>query len=478
MTLFLILCCIVTYAAMYATVKDISGSPISGTIAAVLYSLSQYRIDCLYTRFALGEVQAFIFWPLILWGCMDLIARDGKRLWVLGVGLGGMLLSHSLSVLLACLLCVIFCLLFIKRIITNAGKRKRLLITAVMTLALTAFYWIPMIRFVMLHDLTLFYPNVIAADNTVDPLTMFSNIRISATQAGIGTILVFTASSRLLLGSRSPLAEPIRQDRVHARWLDTCLLTGFIALFCTTDLAPWKLIGVLLNSLQFSFRLYAVVTVCLAMAGGICLYYVLHGTEIRWIGVIVVCIVCLLTAGMHFQLIAPAHAESPPDDYYTTSASRAVCNGEWLPIKAKNAVMEWETQTDLLELSNGTHPPYMRSRGTIVFSVDEPCEYANLPLVWYYDYKAFTKSGRELSVTANEQGLVQVDVTDVTGDITVKYVVSITTKAAYTLSVAALLFLLAILIVMRGRRRNVTSNEDVISEDTHQNSIPEESVFG
>ncbi len=465
MTLFLILCCIFTYAAMYVSVKDISGSPFAGTIAAILYSLSQYRIDVLFTRFALGEVLAFIFWPFVLWGLYDLIAREGKRLWPLGLGLGGMLLTHSLSTLLACLLCVVFCLVFIKRIITNAGKWQRLLITAVMTMALTVFYWIPMLRFVIQHDLTLFYPNTVTADNTVDPLFMFSNIRISTTQAGIGAILIVAAGSRLLLGSRSPLAEPMRKDGVYTRWLDACILTGLIGLFCATDLAPWKLLGVILNSLQFPFRLYAIVTACLALAGGMCLYYVLHATGVRRIGTITVCIACLLTASMHFQLIAPSHATSPPDDYYYgTSASRAVCNGEWLPIEAKKSVMEWETQTKLLELSNGTRPTYTRTRGTITFPVDEPCEYANLPLVWYHDYKAFTENGQELPVTANEQGLVRVDVTNVTGDVTVKYAVSFVTKLAYVFSAVVLFSLMAVMIAMRIRCKKVSLQGDIISE--------------
>lgn len=467
MSLFLILCCVFTYVAVYVSVKDISGRPIAGTIAAVLYSLSQYRIDCLYTRFALGEVQAFIFWPFVLWGLYNLIARDGKRLWPLGLGLGGMLLSHSLSTLLACLLCVIFCLVFIKRIITNAKKYQRLLFTAVITMALTAFYWIPFLRFVMLHDLTLFYPNRIAADNTVDPLLMFSNIRLDATHAGIGAILIFAASSRLLLGSRSSLAEPLRRDGVYSRYFDVCLLTGLITLFCTTDLAPWNLLGVLLNSLQFSFRLYAVVTVCLAMAGGIFLYYALHAANAKCIGIIAVCVACLLTAGMHFRLIAPTNAASPDDDYYyATSASRAVCNGEWLPLKAKNAVIEWETQTDLLELSNGTRPTYTRARGILTFTVDEPCAYANVPLVWYHDYKAFTENGKEPSVTANEQGLVQVDLTDVTGDVTVKYIVSLETRLAYALSVITAFSLLAVAIVTQIRHKKAMPNEGTTHTDT------------
>ncbi len=474
MSLFLILCCVFTYAAMYVSVKDISGSPVAGTIAAVLYSLSQYRIDCLFTRFALGEALAFIFWPFVLWGLYDLIAKEGKRLWPLGLGLGGMLLTHSLSTLLACLLCVVFGLVFIKRIVTNAGKWQRLLVTAVMTMALTAFYWIPMLRFVMQHDLTLFYPNTITADNTIDPLLMFSNVRISTTQAGIGAILIFAAGSRLLLGSRSPLAEPMRKDGVYTRWLDACIFTGLIALFCTTDLAPWKLLGVLLNSLQFSFRLYAVVTVCLALAGGIYLYYVLHAAGAKRIGTIAVCIACLLTAGMHFKLIAPAHAASPPDDYYyATSASRAVCNGEWLPIEAKKSVMEWETQTKLLELSDGTRPTYMRTRGTITFPVEKPCAYANLPLVWYHDYKAFTENGQELPVTANEQGLVQVDVTNVTGDVTVTYVVSLVTKLAYALSAVTALSLLAVAVVTHIRRKKATPNEGTAHTDIMDTLIHE-----
>ena len=460
MGLFLMLCCVFTYAAAFAAVKDITGSPIAGTIAAVLYSLSQYRLDCLFTRFALGEVQAFLFWPLVLWGMYDLIARDAKRLWPLGVGLGGMLLSHSLSTLLACVVCAVLCLVFFKRIHADKEKWLRLSITAGLTMALTAFYWIPFLRFILLHDAALFHPVTTAENNLVDPLTMFSNVGIGATHAGIGTLLLFASASRVFLGARSPLACEMRRDGLCVRFFDACLLTGLIALFCATDRAPWKLLGVFFNSLQFSFRLYAVVTACLAIAGGIFLYYALHGARVKRLGMLLLCAACLLSASLHFKLINPAHAPSPSDDYYyATDASRSVGNAEWLPIEAKYKVAEWETKTDLLELSDGTRPTYTRARDTFTFPVDTPCTHATLPLVWYHDYIAFDEQGNRLPVSADEQGLVRVDLTDVTGTVTVTYAVSFATKAAFALSTITLLSLLTVLTLLRMRRKKETPQE-------------------
>ena len=121
--------------------------------------------------------------------------------------------------------------------------------------------------------------------------------------------------------------------------------------------------------------------------------------------------------------------------------------------------------TDLPKLSNGAEPPYTRVRGTITVSVEEPCEYVTLPLVWYHDYKAVTASGQELPVTADEQGLVQVEVADMTGVVTVTYSVSVVTKAAYALSAGAALSLVAVAVIMFVRRKNATVNEDVLSED-------------
>ncbi|MBQ9414517.1 MAG: hypothetical protein IJU16_05260 [Clostridia bacterium] len=465
MKLFLILCGVCTYLTMYLCVKDISGSRVAATVAAVVYSLSQYRIDCIFTRFALGEVQAFIFWPLILWGLYDLLARDGKRTWLLGLALGGMLLSHSLSTLLALLICAIFCLIFIKRFVTNPAKWKRIGITAGLTLALTAFYWIPFLRFLSLHDLSLFHPRTVTADSTVDPLSMFSNVQLDATHAGIGVILLALACCRLLLCRRSPLGDPMRKSGLYVRFLDACLLIGLIALFCATSLAPWNILGFLLNSLRLSFRLYVVVTVCLAIAGGICLYYVLRTANAKRIGVIVLCAACLVSTALHLEFIELKNYESPPEDYfYATTASRIVCEGEWLPMDAKNAVTEWEQHAKLLELSNGTRPTYRRSRGTITFPVDGTCAYANLPLVWYHDYKAFDENGRELPVTSNEQGLVQVNVIGVVGNVTVTYVVSFVTKAAFGLSAVTALSLLAVVIIKRVRRKKAEPSESETPE--------------
>lgn len=119
MSVFVIVCNILCYLSMFICVRKISGSSACGTIAAVVFSLSQYRLDNLFTRFALGEIQSYIFWPIIIYGLYDLIFDDFKRPYVIAIGIGGMLLTHSISTIIALGLCVIMVIIFIKRIVKS-----------------------------------------------------------------------------------------------------------------------------------------------------------------------------------------------------------------------------------------------------------------------------------------------------------------------------------------------------------------------
>ena len=113
MSIFLIVCHVLSYFSMFLCVRKISGSPVCGTIAAVIFSLSQYRLDNLFTRFALVEIQANILWPINIFGLYDLIFDEFKKPYVLGIGIAGMLLTHTVSTALALGLCVVYVLIFI-----------------------------------------------------------------------------------------------------------------------------------------------------------------------------------------------------------------------------------------------------------------------------------------------------------------------------------------------------------------------------
>ena len=113
------------------------GIPASSLVAAV-YLLGIYRLSDVYTRGAVGEFTALMFFPMILYGLYAVYEPErpgGRRLlaetargWLwLGLGLSGVIWSHVLSTLLLTEFGILFLLLnlkstFRKKVLAGLGK--------------------------------------------------------------------------------------------------------------------------------------------------------------------------------------------------------------------------------------------------------------------------------------------------------------------------------------------------------------------
>lgn len=134
-------------AAMFWFVRDLLG-PWAGGVAAVAYCWAPYHLADAWTRGALGELLAFVWFPLLLLAMLR-IARGhgrGKAGPALGgaVALAGLLLTHNVSLLLIAPVLLVWgaFLLAVKggqRLATLAGYAAM----AGLGLALSAVYWLP-----------------------------------------------------------------------------------------------------------------------------------------------------------------------------------------------------------------------------------------------------------------------------------------------------------------------------------------------
>ena len=83
----------------------------------MLYTLSCYRLVCVYTRAAVGEFTAMAFFPLVLLGLYGIYTKDKPRFadWLpMSLGMAAMVQSHLLSCELTALLLAVFCLLHLR----------------------------------------------------------------------------------------------------------------------------------------------------------------------------------------------------------------------------------------------------------------------------------------------------------------------------------------------------------------------------
>ena len=129
----------------YFSFAKITASRRLGLLGALLYTLSAYRLTCVYTRAAVGEFTAMAFFPLVLLGLYGIYTSDRPRFgdWLpMALGMAAMVQSHLLSCELTALLLILFCLLRLRETLRPA----RLLAwvkAALLAVGLSAWYLFP-----------------------------------------------------------------------------------------------------------------------------------------------------------------------------------------------------------------------------------------------------------------------------------------------------------------------------------------------
>lgn len=437
MTIFIVLCNVFSYYFMFLFLKKISGSPVCGTIGAILYVLSSYRLDNIVVRFALGEIQASVFWPLILYGLYDFIFDDFKKPYIIGFGFIGMFLSHSISTALAFSLCVFLSLVFIRRIIKTPKKLITLAITAGCVLAVTAYYWIPLIELFSSCDLQANYSPYHAGNDTIETANLFRDVRIR----GLGIPIFLLCIPRIFLTKKSPMAKLDTQCEISKKrtnilvYADAFMIFGIIISLLPTKSAPWEILSKVLDFMQFPWRLFAVASILLISAGTIYMYHIIKFTKSSKLSMILITVVAVLCAFIHTEGLEVNHTYEYGANYYDNPETTFdVCMGEWRPHDAKTDMLK-ELDGKVV-LSNDQKIDCERNNGTLIFHLNENngITFAELPYIWYKGYTAENENGDKLDVSISENGLVQVDLQGISGEIKVEHKPTVLRVVSYIIS--------------------------------------------
>lgn len=461
MAVFISLCNALSYCSMYIFLSDISKSNICGTIGAVMYVLSTYRIDNIITRFALGEVIAYVFWPLILYGLYDFIFREFKKPYIIGIGFVGMLLSHSISTALALGLCVVVSLIFAKRIF-KAPKRLAVLgLTAGCAVLVTAFYWLPLIEFLLSCEMSVMKSAYNPVDYAIPFVGLFQDVMHNGI-AGLRFPIFLLCVPRVFLTRSSPIARKyLRDESTENRKdilvvADTFMIIGLVLTIMTTELVPWDLLHPFLNFMQFPWRFFAPVSILLIFAGTVYIFHIAKFTKAPKTAMVAVTAVALLIAFVHTEISVVYHTEPYEDDHYYSNVNDTyyVGAGEWLP-RAANAHGKdiIKAMGETVSLSNGASLPCERDNGTLNFKLSENADYAVLPYIWYKGYEAADENGNALEISMSENGLVQVDLHGASGVITVEHKPTAIKIISAFISLAAALALSAVAVIRQIKSR-------------------------
>lgn len=436
--IFIILVNFFSIISMYITVKGISKSKYAGIISSIIYAFASYRLIDVFSRAALGEALAFIFIPLIIYGIYNIIYGDYKKFYILVIGMSGLILSHILSTYIICILLFIFCLINIKKFIKEKQRIKYLVISALITLLITAFFIFPMLE-QMISGKFLFNNTAKISEITkrsVPIYALFLEIILPLKYwipAGIGIIFIYLTYLK------------IKNRNIKDSFITQCFIIGVVCLFLASNIFPWKLFEKAFSLIQFPWRLYVITTVLLTVGGGILISKIYTKNKDRIKQLIIVFSLSLISL-ISITVTTLLSGNTNLNNYY-------ISMGEYLPsdvnldyIKERGNVVTSNNQITF------THKK-VDNKIIIDFVNNYDNTILELPLLYYKGYGAKIND-EYLDVFKTNNGLVGVKLNNIKeGTLEVSYIKTPTIYISRGISLLSVT-IFGLYLYMKGRKKD------------------------
>lgn len=437
--IFIVVCVVLTFlSAFYCTYK-MTESVYTGAVAGMLITLSPYYLFDVMVRSAVGEYMAFIFVPFVIYGIYNTIYEQMNKPWILGIGFGGVLLSHTATFVMCIIFCAAAFIVKIKAIVSDTKILLKLIVTAVLTALATSFLWMPMMEQFISGSFAVMGAKGDMLDAAVDFYQILSNKVPS-----VGFALVLIAVLRVFI---------VKEDDKVIEYADWMLIGAAIFMIMATNILPWNILARLFSFVQFPWRFFGIASVLLSIADAIIIKAFItrinlslkieKENSIVWDVMIALAFVLMATISINSYSDNTFGYYDYSNDYYSYKPYTAnVIGGEWLPASVENRdllIEQSEHMTDNL----GNEISFARNRGKVIALIDNGCEYVDVPLIYYKGYKAIITDANgkktDIIVTGDgENGLSRAYVNGNSGELIVNYAGTGIQYASFILSFVAI----------------------------------------
>ncbi len=400
---------------VYFIFKKETNNRLLTLITVILYSCTNYHIQNIYVRAALGEILAMTFIPLVIHSIYKILAKK-ENCWIyLGISFSCLVMCHLISSLLYGIFFLVMIIVFIVINRKDISLIKKTLITilkgTVLAILLCAWYLFPMLE--QLHSQTFWlsinaqYNDINSGTQTIKDiltnifaLTDWNNFSIKD-NASVGIILLIL-----------PLCNIFTKKN---KYITIISIYSIILFLIILGVIP----GDYLNIIQFYFRLYIVIFPLLI----ICSIYFLSNLNkqvIRNIVCVIICIYSIINVSLatvqttkgtyYLDNNAEIYEINSINSYlYDLDYNHDELGGcEYLPYTER---VKYEEDTSIeLKDENGVfveyHPTYRvaeenRYFSTLEFSIENVKDGVEmlLPISYYKGYSAYMLENGEWKET-------------------------------------------------------------------------------
>ncbi len=435
--IFLSLCTIASTFSMFICIKKISNNKNIALYSTVIYIFAQYKITDLYFRAAVGEYISFIFIPIILLGVYELLYKNYKKWYILVIGMSGIILSHLLSVFLVIIMCMLIYIINTKKLIKEPKRILYSLISAIITLLITAYTWIPIIEQMISSKFNMQEAEPFAYDRSVS----------------INDILTFNRNSRFFIGLilviLSLLYIVVIIKKKNNLFVLTCFIVGGLSLILTIRTPFLKEFCenfILFNKVQFAWRMGLIATPLLSFVSG---YNIdkIFSEKRKYFIIIIISLISIVNLMVYHKYYIRKTVDF---DNFSTKYCEYIGKGkEYLPegasvkkIKKRGNVIT--SNDNRFEYSNYIKKgPYI----SLDYKSNKKDAYIDLPLLYYkgYTFKIVSIDGNEKEagdVLYSNDMYVRVNIGDIKeGSLVVDYTGTKLMKFGYFITIVTLICL-------------------------------------
>lgn len=467
--LVVILSVIIAGIGMYLLLKEITnGRKNISLLSAIMYICAPYLLVDIYTRFALGEILVYAFFPILFLGIYNLINKDGKKHTLITIGAVGILLSNNIGAIFAVITSGIYILFNINKL-KNEEILKKIIINIIFIMLITSFFYLTLLETKSSADYIVFeYGKMATLETMEDNAVYLSQILFGKMQFGFSEVLnnANNVQDDMCYQLGLYIIIPIlftpfvfkNIKKENKKDYILTLIVGILAIIAATTIFPYEKMPEWLSFIQYSWRFLFIATFTLTIISAINIEKILDKITIKDImcatTIILIYVSPLILSNNFDNEITDEKFEKIDELTPGYRLSEATSSLEYIPSNAFFNSEYLRNRNQKVAILAGSVEIIEQNKDGSSMKIEyENCEGANIELPYlYYPGYQIEINGEKIEYYETDNGFIGLNLNNKNGEITVKYTGTKLAIISFFVSLTSLIVFLIYNIILIVKR--------------------------